>query len=146
MNEQENTKVAGQMYETFMAGDVEAFLNLFSDDAAWHSPEIENVPLSGKFSGRENLAAFISGIDDYEEFLKMEPTEFIAQADRVVVLGNYLARSKTTNKQYATDFAHIVTIKDGKITGFYEFFDNAAAGRAHTAANAASALSKFEAA
>ncbi len=137
MNEQENTKVAGQMYETFMAGDVEGFLNLFSDDAAWHSPEIENVPLNGKFSGRENLAGFISGIDEYEEFLKMEPTEFIAQGDRVVVLGNFTARSKKTNKQYATDFAHIVTVKDGKITNFYEFFDTAAATKAYTATQAA---------
>ncbi len=137
MNEQENTKLAGQMYETFNAGDIESFLNLFSDDVVWQSPEIENVPLNGKFSGRENLAGFISGIDKYEEFLKMEPTEFIAQGDRVVVLGNYLARSKTTDKQYATDFAHIITVADGKITSFYEFFDNAAAGRAHTAAQAA---------
>jgi hypothetical protein len=134
MNEQENTKLAAQMYETFMAGNVEGFLNLFSDDASWHSPEIENVPLNGKFSGRENLAAFISGIDEHEEFLKFEPTEFIAQGDRVVVLGNFLARSKTTDKQYATDFAHIITVKDGKITSFYEFFDNAAAGKAHIAA------------
>ncbi|MDQ3130149.1 MAG: nuclear transport factor 2 family protein [Acidobacteriota bacterium] len=139
MNEQENTKVAGQMYETFMAGDVEAFLNLFSDDAVWRSPEIENVPLNGKFTGRENLAGFISGIDGYEEFLKFEPTEYIAQGDRVVVLGNFLARSKTTDKQYATDFAHIITVTDGKITNFYEFFDNAAAGRAHTAALEAAA-------
>jgi uncharacterized protein len=137
MNEQENTKLAARMYETFMAGDVEGFLNLFADDAAWHAPEIENVPLNGKFSGRENLAAFISDIDEYEEFLKMEPTEYIAQGDRVVVLGNYLARSKTTDKQYATDFAHIITVRDGKITSFYEFFDNAAAGRAHSAAKAA---------
>jgi len=134
MNEQENTKLAGQMYETFNAGDIESFLNLFSDDVAWHSPEIENVPLNGKLSGRENLAEFISSLDDYEEFLKMEPTEFISQGDKVVVLGNFLCRSKTTNKQYATDFAHIVTVADGKIIGFYEFFDNAAAGRAHTAA------------
>ncbi len=137
MNEQENTKLAGQMYETFMAGDVEAFLNLFSEDVVWQSPEIENVPLNGKLSGRENLAAFISGIDEYEEFLKFEPMEFIAQGDRVVVLGNFLVRSKTTNKEYATDFAHIITVADGKVVSFYEFFDNAAAGRAHTAAQAA---------
>jgi uncharacterized protein len=134
MNEQENTKIAAQMYETFMAGDVEGFINLFSEDASWHAPEIENVPLNGKFSGRENLAGFISGIDEYEEFLKFEPTEYIAQGDRVVILGSFLARSKTTDKQYATDFAHIITVKEGEITSFYEFFDNAAAGRAHAAA------------
>lgn len=137
MHEQEHTRVAAQMYETFMAGDVAAFLNLFSDDAAWHSPEIDHVPLNGHFSGRDNLAAFIASIDQYEEFLEMKPTEFIAQGDRVVVLGRFSARSKTTDKQYATDFAHIITVKDGKITSFREFFDNAAAGRAHTAAHVA---------
>ena len=63
--------------------------------------------------------------------------EFIAQGDRVVVLGSFSARSKTTDKQYTTDFAHIITVKEGKITSFYEFFDNAAAGRAHTAAQTA---------
>ena len=140
MNEQENIKLAEQAYETFMAGDVEGFLNLFSEDVGWNAPEIENVPLNGKFSGRENLAGFISGIDEYEEFLKMEPTEFIAQGGKVVVLGNLVARSKQTNNQYATDFAHIFTVKDGKIVGFLEFFDNAAAGRAHSAATATQAV------
>lgn len=51
MNDQENTKLAGRMYETFTAGDVEAFLTLFSNDADWHSPEIENVPLNGNSAG-----------------------------------------------------------------------------------------------
>ena len=69
-----------------------------------------------------------------------EPTEFIAQGDKVVVLGHFAARIKSTNKEYASDFAHIVTVADGKITGFYEFFDNAAACRAYTATNAANAL------
>jgi ketosteroid isomerase-like protein len=137
MNEQENTKLAARMYETFNAGDIESFLNLFSDDVSWQSPEIENVPLNVKFSGRENLGGFISDLDNYEEFLKMGPTEFIEQGDRVVVLGNFICRSKTTDKQYATDFAHIITIKEGKITNFYEFFDNAAACRAHIVAQAA---------
>ena len=125
------------MYETFNAGDIESFLNLFSDDVVWQSPEIENVPLNGKLSGRENLAGFISSLDDYEEFSVFEPTEFIAQGDKVVVLGNFAWRIKSTNKEYASDFAHIVTVADGKITGFYEFFDNAAAGRAYTAAQTA---------
>ena len=137
MNEQENKKLAEQMYETFNAGDVEGFLNLFSEDVSWDTPEVENVPLETKFTGRDNLAAFISGIGKYEEHLKLEPTEFIAQGDKVVILGDWLVRSKTTNKQYASDFAHIITVKDGKVISFLEFFDNAAAGRAHTAAQAA---------
>ncbi len=137
MNEQENTKTAKQMYETFNNGDIEGFLNLFSEDVSWHSPQVENIPLDTKFKGRDNLAAFLSGIDKYEEFLKIEPKEFIAQEDRVVILGDYLVRSKTTNNQYASGLAHIITVRNGKIVSFLEFFDNAAAGKAHSAAKAA---------
>lgn len=88
-------------------------------------------------NGRESVAEFFASVDDHEEFLKFDPAEFIAQGDKVVVLGDFLCRAKATNKQYATDFAHILTFKDGKITGFHEFFDNAAANEAHTGAQAA---------
>ena len=90
LNEQENTKIAEQVYEAFNSGDIEGFLNSFSEDISWEMPEIENLPVNGKFSGRENLAAFLAATDKYEEFLKLEPQEFIAQGDRVVDVGRRL--------------------------------------------------------
>ncbi len=137
MNEQENTKVAEQMYETFNSGDVEGFLNLFSEDASWDSPELENIPLETTFRGRDKLAEFLTGLVEYEEFLKIEPQEFIAQNDRVVILGELHVRSKITGKEYKTGFAHIVRVQGGEVKSFLEYFDNAAAGRSHTGAKAA---------
>ena len=137
MNEQENTKVAERLYTTFNSGDVEGFLNTFSEDASWDSPDIENVPLETTFSGRGRIGKFLTDIDEHEEFLKIQPNEYIAQGDKVVVLGELHVRSKKTGKEYNSGFAHIITVKDGKATGFLEYFDNAAAGRAHSAAQAA---------
>ena len=137
MNEQENTKVAEQLYATFNSGDIEGFLNVFSEDATWNSPEIENLPFETKVTGRENLAAFLTEIDKYEEFLKIEPQEYIAQGDKVVILGELHVRSKITGQEYNSGFAHIIEVKDGKAVSFLEYFDNAAAGRAHTATKAA---------
>ncbi len=137
MNEQENTKIAARLYETFNSGDVEGFLNLFSEDAGWNSPDIENVPLETTVTGRDKIGKFISEIDEYEEFLKIEPQEFIAQGDRVVILGELHVRSKNTGKEYNSGFAHIIEINNGKVVSFLEYFDNAAAGRAHSAAKAA---------
>lgn len=137
MNEQENKKVAEKLYETFNSGDVEGFLNTFSEDAGWNSPTIENVPLETNVKGRDRIGEFLTKLDEHEEFLKIQPNEFIAQGDRVVVLGDLSVRSKTTNKQYDSGFVHIITVKDGKATGFLEYFDNAAAGKAHSAAQAA---------
>ena len=137
MNEQENTSVAKRLYDTFNSGDAEGFLNTFTEDASWNSPDIENVPLETTFTGRDNIGKFLTEIDEYEEFLKIEPQEFIAQDDKVVVLGELHVRSKKTNKEYESGFVHIISVKDGKATGFLEYFDNAAAGRAHTSAQAA---------
>ncbi|HEV8158178.1 MAG TPA: nuclear transport factor 2 family protein [Pyrinomonadaceae bacterium] len=137
MNEQENTKLVAKTYELFTSGDIETLLGMYSDDVSWETPKVENMPFGGKVSGRDKVAEFFTILDEHEEFSVFEPTEFIAQGDKVVVLGNFAWRIKSTNKEYASDFAHIVTVADGKITGFYEFFDNAAAGRAYTAANAA---------
>jgi len=136
MNEQENTKVARRLYETFNSGDVEGFLNTFSEDASWNSPDIENVPLETNVTGRDKIGEFLTKIDEYEEFLKIEPKEFIAQGDKVVVLGELQVRSKLTDKQYDSGFVHIIEVKDGKAISFLEYFDNAAAGKAHTASKA----------
>ncbi len=94
MNEQENKKVAEKLYETFNTGDVEGFLNTFSEDASWNSPDMENVPLETTFTGRDNIGKFLTEIDEYEEFLKIQPNEFIAQGDKVVVLGDLSVRCK----------------------------------------------------
>jgi ketosteroid isomerase-like protein len=136
MNEQENTKLVRRTYELFKSGD-SSFLSLYSDDVTWHVPEMENVPYAGNISGRENVVDFFARLGEAEENLTMEPTEFIAQGNKVVVLGNFSWRVKSTNKEYASDFAHVVTVENGKITGFYEYLDTAARIKAHTAAQTA---------
>ncbi len=137
MNEQENTKLAQKAYELFKSGDIETFLSMYSDDVSWETPKVENMPFGGKVSGRDKVAEFFTRLDEHEEFSVFEPTEFIAQGDKVVVLGHFTARVKSTNNEFTSEFAHIVTVADGKITGFYEFIDTAAAARAYAAAQAA---------
>jgi ketosteroid isomerase-like protein len=49
----------------------------------------------------------------------------------VVVLGRYSYRIKATGKKFDTDFEQVMTIKDGKLTGFQEYMDTAAVNRAY---------------
>ncbi len=133
MNEQENTKLVQRTYELFKSGDIETLLNMYSDDIVWQLPEMENVPFGGKRSGRENVGEFFSVVNDSLEVLQNEPTEFIAQGDKVVVLGHHSWRVKATGREVSSDFAHIHTVKDGKITSFHEYMDTAAASKAQTA-------------
>lgn len=47
MNEQENTRIVRQSYGLFKSGDIQALLDLYSEDSDFQLPEIENVPFAG---------------------------------------------------------------------------------------------------
>jgi ketosteroid isomerase-like protein len=126
-----NTEIVKQAYEHFGSGDIEALLGLYSDDVSWTIPTIENVPFSGSRNGKPAVAEFFSQLVDAEEFSYFAPSEFIAEGDRVVVLGSSKATVKSTGKKFETDWVHVCSVKDGKITSFLEFFDNAGATRAY---------------
>jgi len=133
MNEQENTKTAQRAYELFKAGDIESLLDLYSDDATWETPQIENVPQGGKRQGKQQIMEFMSLVGENEN-LHFEPREFVAQGDKVVILGDYSWRVKATGKEYESDFVHVCTYgDDGKLTSFKEYLDTAAARDAYTA-------------
>jgi uncharacterized protein len=131
MSEQENIKIAQQAYENFKTGDIQALLDLMTDDIDWELPEIENVSFARKYKGREGAAQFFSGLAEAQEAIAFNPQEFIAQADKVVVLGNYSWRVKITGREFSGDWAHVFTIRDGQIAGFKEYMDTAAASAAH---------------
>lgn len=137
MNEQENTRIVRQAYEHFKNGDIPALLDLYSDDIDWQLPQMESVPFSGKHRGRDGVAEFFQSVADAQDVLTFNPEQFIAQDDKVVALGNYSWRVKATGREFDADWAHVWTIKDGKVVGFKEYTDTAAAAIAHQKAASA---------
>lgn len=137
MSEMENTEVVRQAYETFKSGDIQALLGMFSDDIRWQLPEIENVPFSGKREGREQVSRFFVTLADAQEVKQFEPSEFIAQGEKVVVLGRYSWRAKATGREYGGDWAHVWTVREGKLAGFHEYTDTAAVAGAYQKAQSA---------
>lgn len=132
-----NIEIVQDAYNKFGTGDIAGLLENCSEDINWQTPEIENAAFTGKRRGHAEVGEFFAQLDAAEEFSKFEPTEFIAQGDRVVVLGKSAVTVRETGKSYETDWVHVFSVKDGKITGFLEFFDNAAANRAHQKATSA---------
>jgi ketosteroid isomerase-like protein len=49
--------------------------------------------------------------------------EFIASGERVVSLGTYAATFKTTGRHMNTPYAHVWTVRNGRITRFDQFVD-----------------------
>ena len=137
MNEEANTQIVKDGYEKFGSGDIPGLLSLFADDIDWATPHIENAPFSGTRLGLEEVGEFFKLLGESEDIAFFEPAEFIAQGDKVVVLGSSKATVKSTSRSYETDWVHVFTVKDGKVTNFAEFFDTAAATKAFQKATAA---------
>ena len=131
MNEQENTRIVQQAYENFKNGDLPALLDLYSDDIDWRLPEVENMPWFGRRNGREETAEFFQSLAEAQDSLTFNPQDFIAQGDKVVALGDYSWRVKATGREFGSDWAHVWTVKNGKLVSFQEYADTAAASKAH---------------
>jgi hypothetical protein len=130
MSEQESRQLVEQAYANFKAGDIQTLLQLTSEDITWRLPEIENVPFAGKRQGRGAVGEFFSTLASVQDARSFEPREFIAQGDKVVVLGHYVWQIKANGRTFESDFAHVFTVRGGQIVAFHEYMDSAAAARA----------------
>jgi ketosteroid isomerase-like protein len=136
MSEQ-NKSIVERAYNSFKIGNIEALLDLMADDVSWSLPEMEAVPFAGKRTGRASVSEFFAIVGASQESLRFEPRELIAEGDRVVALGSYDWRVKANGREFGGDFAHVWTIRDGKVTNFQEYTDTAACASAYQKAMSA---------
>jgi ketosteroid isomerase-like protein len=134
---QQNKTIVQQAYNNFKTGNIEALLSLMSDDITWTLPEMEGVPFAGKRTGRDQVGEFFGTLGLTQDSLRFEPREVIAEGDKVISLGSYDWRVKSNSREFGGDFAHVFTVRDGKIVDFHEYMDTAACIAAHQKAMSA---------
>ena len=140
MAEQDNVEVVKGAYEAFGRRDIPGLLEMLTEDVDWFtagSPDA--IPYAGQKRGRKEVEGFFTTLAATEDITHFEPREFIAQGDRVVVLGNYKGRVLANSRGYDVDWLQVFTVRDGKIAGFREYLDTAALADAHRASAAQSA-------
>jgi uncharacterized protein len=130
MGEQENTGLVQRTYDSFRNGDIPALLDSLSEDVQWVTAEVEGVPTGGTWRGREQVGEFFRSLSDTQEPRQLELREYVAQGDKVVALGHYAWHVKATGKVWESDFAHVLSVRDGKIARYQEYTDTAALGDA----------------
>lgn len=59
-----------------------------------------------------------------------EPREFIAQEDRVLVVGFAKGKIKASNKTFEDDWIFAIKVRDGRLTKIREYIDTQALARA----------------
>jgi uncharacterized protein len=125
-----NLAIVNELYTAFARRDIKGMLVLLSDDIEWGEPENPHNPAGGIRKGHDGFLEWISIGRDAEEILVLEPDRFLTDEYGVAVTGYMKCRAIATGKLYESDFVHLVTIKNGKICRFIEFFDTYIAGEA----------------
>lgn len=127
MSDRTNTvDIVQQTYTAVARGDIPAVLDLLSDDVEWTLQGPATIPFAGTRHGREGITDFFTLVAQSLEFELFEPYEVVAQGDTVVAIGKERSRSTASGRKVVQEWAHVYTLKDGKIARFRAFEDTAA--------------------
>lgn len=137
MSEQANVQLIQNAYAAFQRGDIQTILDSLTRDVKWIAPNIQ--PVAGTYRGPQEVATFFQRVSETVEFLSFEPHEYVAQGDRVIVLGHYKGIARSTGRSYDTDWVMAFKLTNGKVSEFQEFTDTAMISAALLDASAASA-------
>ena len=120
-----NLEIIKQRYSHFSTGNVAAVLALFDPAIEWN--ECKGMPFAkgdGVSIGPEaivtdvfmNLPVFFDGFN-------IAISDLFAAEDKVVMEGYYQGMNKATGNLFKANATHIWTVKNGKVTRFFQAVD-----------------------
>ena len=128
MSTQENVQTVKDFFAAMGGYNKHDLLALVAEDIEWIIPG-EDWPLAGTHRGHAGLADLLETASKTME-TSTEPREFVAQGDRVLVVGVATGKIKATNKPFKDYWVFDITVRDGKLTNIREYIDTQALARA----------------
>ena len=129
MSTQENVQIVKDFFAAMGSYNEQDLLALAAEDIEWIIPG-EGWPLAGTYRGHAELAAVLKKASKEVEMKYPKPPEFVAQGDRVLVIGVATGKIKATNKTFEDDWIFAITVRDGRLTSIREYIDTQALARA----------------
>ena len=129
MSTEKNVQTVKNFFAAIGRVDKEGLLARVAEDVEWIIPG-EDWPLAGTHRGHAELAAVLQKASEEVEMTYPKPPEFVAQGDRVLVIGSATGKIKATNKPFKDDWVFAITVRSGKVANIREYIDTQALARA----------------
>ena len=120
------TSIAQQIYAAFGQGDVPTILSMVADDVDWEFVASPGVAYAGNRRTHAEVADFFAAVGRLDNVQVFEPHEFIDAGAHVTVLGWEKSTALDTGKDFETEWVHVFTVTDGKVSRWRGFFNTAA--------------------
>lgn len=119
--------VTRELFVRFGNGDVPGIVELLDDDVRiqFYGPPV--IPYANDYRGRAEAQRFFETVLASVEIHQFEPEQFLCDGNMVTVTGQLHLTARSTGKDFRSDFAHVITVENGKWTRFRDFMDTASA-------------------
>jgi uncharacterized protein len=128
MSIEKNVQIVKDFFAAMGRRDKQGLLALSAEDIEWVIPG--EWPLASTHRGQAGLEKLLEKANETVETSYPEPPEFVAQGDRVLVVGFATGRIKATNKMFEDHWVFAITVRNGKLTNIREYIDTLALARA----------------
>jgi ketosteroid isomerase-like protein len=120
---QANVAAIRGAYEAFARRDIPSVLGAFDPQIRWQVPDL--YPAGGEYRGREGVGQFFQALGENWEELNVGPETYLADGDRVVVIGRHRGRLKKNGAAVEVPFVHVWRLPagGGGATEFREYAD-----------------------
>src|ERR1700728_4154936 len=129
MSVEKNVEIVKNFLAAIGRRDKQGLLALSAEDVEWIIPG-EDWPLAGTHRGHAGLESLLQRANETVETSYPKPPEFVAQGDRVLVVGVATGKIKATNKSFKDDWVFDITVRDRKVAKIREYIDTQALTRA----------------
>lgn len=125
---EDNVDVVKDAYRAINENDFDVLLECFDENVksfAIGSPHL--IPTAGTHYGVEALEHYFLLLGGGGQHIGLSPLEFVAEGDKVVVIGEHEFRVARTGSSIRSPWVHVFSVHRGRITEIRAFYDTAAA-------------------
>jgi ketosteroid isomerase-like protein len=112
----ENVELLRRFYESFNQNDLDAVLELCSEDVeVYKDPEVVEMVAAFTPRGRERVAQYLRGwLDSWSDY-HARPEEFVQAGEEIAALTRNRARGKNSQFEIEGEMADVFTVREGRI-------------------------------
>jgi len=129
MSTEDNVQTVMAFWAAARGGDLDGMLAVTAEDIEWIFPGTD-WPLAGTWRGHAGVQDLLKAHEEGTEITSTDTREFIAQGDRVMVVGLAHGKMKATSKPFEDHFVFSMTVRDGKVANIREYIDTQALAQA----------------
>jgi len=121
MSDSDNVELARRLYDAFIRRDFAAATEFLDPQIELLTPP--GTPEEGSYRGYQQARRHLTELLEPFEDVRVEPEEFIETKDQVIVIVHVSGRGRGSGLPIDTTFAHLLTVRGGRVVRLRAFFD-----------------------